>query len=87
MHLTHTRTIASMKDRDRVVRGRVEPMKRKGRKNQGQASEGQNPLLVDAEAFTDVIRKMVNTSPMPLKEMPRRKNPHCEPILRSMEKD
>jgi hypothetical protein len=42
-------------------------------------AEPSSPLLVDEEVFTDIITKMVNTSPLPLKDVPRRKNPETDP--------
>jgi len=40
-----------------------------------------NPLQVDEGEFTEVIRKMVNTEPEPLKKLVRRrrKNPETDP--------
>jgi hypothetical protein len=38
-----------------------------------------NPLRVDKKAFTDVIDKMINTEPVPLKDVERRKNPETDP--------
>jgi len=53
-------------------------MKRKKLK-EGEAE----PVLVDQEKFTDAIRRMVNTQPIPLKKLRRRKNPYHgpEPII------
>lgn len=38
-----------------------------------------NPLVVDEGEFSDVIRKMVNTEPEPLKKIMRRRNPERDP--------
>jgi hypothetical protein len=47
-------------------------------------TEVPNPLRVDEEEFTEVIRKMVNTSPVTRKNVEqrgiqRRKNPETDP--------
>jgi hypothetical protein len=38
-----------------------------------------NPLVVDEEEFGEVINKMVNTEPVTLKEVVRRRNPETDP--------
>lgn len=51
-----------------------------------------NPLQVNEEEFTDVIRKMVNTEPVERKDVEgfryrRKKNPHEEPLFPSTRRD
>jgi hypothetical protein len=69
-----------MKDRDRAPRARVEPVSRK-KKNSPPELETIPP--VDEAEFTEVVRKMVNTSPVTREEVERRgqrrKNPETDP--------
>jgi hypothetical protein len=58
-------------------------MKRKAKKRT-QDEQIPNPLRVDANQFTDAIRRMVNTSPLKRSEIPHRKNPHKGPLIPPM---
>lgn len=63
-------------------RGRVGNMKKGKRKpQQEKPMDLPNPLKVNEAEFTEVIRKMVNTSPETLEEVVtrRRKNPETDP--------
>ena len=66
-----------MKSRDRARCDNVADMKAKKKAKAPKANPeiDHSELAVDEEVFTDVITKMVNTSPMPLKDVPRRRNP------------
>jgi hypothetical protein len=71
-----------MKSRDRAGCDNVADMKAKKKKVKALKANPEidhSELAVDEEVFTDVITKMVNTSPMPLKDVPRRKNPERDP--------
>ena len=71
------------KGRDRKRRATVDSVSPKKKKPE---TEVPNPLRVDEEEFTEVIRKMVNTSPVTRKNVEggfgyrRKKNPH-EPVF------
>ncbi|MGB9233862.1 MAG: hypothetical protein WCC04_05565 [Terriglobales bacterium] len=80
-----------METRDRASCDSVEEMKaKKKRAGKTNPAEPSKPLLVDEEVFTDLITKMVNTPPMPLKDVPRRRNPETDPrylpVFPAMEK-
>lgn len=69
-----------METRDRASCDSVEGVKAKKKHSRKvNQSEPSKPLLVDEEAFTDLITKMVNTPPLPLKDVPRRRNPKRDP--------
>ena len=47
--------------------------------NKKQEEKKQNHLVVDAEEFTNVIRKLANSKPLPFANTKRRKNPETDP--------
>jgi hypothetical protein len=64
------------KGRDRTCRATVDSVSRK-KKNPPAELESIPP--VNEAEFTEVIRKMVNTSPVTRKNVERRKNPEGDP--------
>jgi len=66
--------------RDRVARGRVGVVKKKSHKKQApKPMDLPNPFLVDEDALGELVTKMVNTPPLPLKKVMRRRNPERDP--------
>ena len=58
----------------------MKPVRKKSKKKQAsKPMDLPNPLLVDEGEFGEVIRKMVNTEPVTLKEVVRRRNPETDP--------
>jgi hypothetical protein len=80
MHLTHRVKMPASKSRDRTEPCYSEAVSK--RKKKPDTEPIPNPLKVDEQEFTDVIRKMVNTSPITRKEVEHRrvrKNPGTDP--------
>lgn len=66
--------------RDRAGHATLDFVKKKKAKKQvSKPMKLPNPLLVDEEEFGEVISKMVNTEPVTLKEVVRRRNPETDP--------
>jgi hypothetical protein len=67
------------KSRDRGTRGRVISVKKKARKRPQKPMDLPNPLVVDEDKLGDLVQKMVNTPPLPLEKVMRRRNPERDP--------
>jgi len=67
------------KGRDRAARATLGFVKKKAGKRKPKPMNLPNPLLVDEKEFGEVIGKMVNTEPVTLKEVVRRRNPETDP--------
>jgi hypothetical protein len=65
--------------RDRSTRGRVVSVKKKSHKRREKPMDLPNPLLVDEDKLGDLVQKMVNTPPLPLEKVMRRRNPERDP--------
>jgi hypothetical protein len=72
--------MTSSSDRDRAQHAKVDSVsKRKKPKQIEKPMELPNPLIVGEDAFNGLLDKMIQSPPVPLEEMKRRRNPETDP--------